>query len=101
LPDQSAGISVELVGIITVSDRSTTLAMNKRDKILVDVLGTKLGEMACALLAIVHALKNQPHFDRADFDANIRELIARNSQDNSVYKAIFENALDSSESTSQ
>jgi len=68
---------------------------------LTTVLGKKLGEVAVALLAIVRALKNQPGFDRAAFDADIRELIARTSEDDSLIKTIFENALDSSESTSQ
>jgi hypothetical protein len=76
--------------------------MDKRDEMLVTVAGQKLGEVAVALLAIVHALKNQPGFDRAAFDADIRERIARKSRgDDLLIKTMLENALDNSESTGQ
>jgi hypothetical protein len=75
--------------------------MNKREEMLVDVLGKKLGEVAIALLAVVQALKNQPGFDRAAFDADIRELIARKTEDDSLIRTILKNVLDDSESTSQ
>ena len=74
--------------------------MDKRDEMLINVAGQKLGEVAVAVLAIVQALKNKPGFDRAAFDADIRERIARKSKDDdSLTKSILENALDSSEPT--
>jgi hypothetical protein len=37
--------------------------MNECDEKLVKVLGKNLGDVAIALLEIIHAFKNQPGFD--------------------------------------
>lgn len=42
--------------------------MDERDRMIVDAAGRNLGDVAVALLDIVHTLKNQPGFDRAAFN---------------------------------
>ncbi len=49
---------------------------NDNQHSLIQIIGPKLGEISVALLSVVQALKEQPGFDHAAFDASIRRQIA-------------------------
>jgi hypothetical protein len=68
--------------------------MNEYDKKLITILGKNLGDVAVALLEIIHALKKQPGFDRAAFDTHIRERLPELDQENPIAKKILGYALD-------
>jgi hypothetical protein len=56
-------------------------------------MGEPLGDVIVAFLAIVQALKSQPSFDRALFDAEIRRTL-KNTELQSLSKKILESILD-------
>ncbi len=56
-------------------------------------MGEPLGDVIVAFLAIVQALKSQPSFDRALFDAEIKRAL-KNTELQSLSKKILESVLD-------
>lgn len=60
---------------------------------LAKILSEKFTEVGVAILAIVAALKNQPGFNRAAFDNELRERLA-NPSEGSFSKLILSHALD-------
>ena len=70
--------------------------MDGRDtEMMAKIIGENAGQVAVAVLELVDALKNQPGFDRAAFDADIRERIAARESDseNSLVKSILTQSL--------
>ena len=57
-------------------------------------VATKLGEVAVALIAVVHALKKQPGFDVSAFDKEISALIERDRADFGLSAILLSHMLD-------
>jgi hypothetical protein len=55
-------------------------------------LGEPLGQLAVALIEIVQALKQQPHFDSASFDREIEKRIKKMDGD-SLAKSVLQSVL--------
>ena len=67
--------------------------MNEHEEIIAVKVGEKLGEVTTALIAIAQTLKNQPGFDRAAFDQEIRHRMSA-LKDSSLMHVILSAVLD-------